>query len=48
MMKYFTIIFDEKVGVIIRLVNNAPVKTQTTISDADITSIQAILAKYVS
>jgi len=46
-MKYFTINFDEKVGVIIRLVNNAPVKIQTTISDEDIASIQALLTKYL-
>lgn len=46
-MKYFTIIFDEKTGVIIRLIDNTPVKNQTIISDSDIAAIQALLTKYI-
>lgn len=46
-MKYFTINFDEKIGVVISLVSNTPIKIQSTISDADIASIQALLNKYI-
>lgn len=45
-MKYFTINFDEKVGVIISVSNGIFTKKQVTISDADVASIQALLTKY--
>ena len=46
-MKYFTINFDEKIGVVISVLNGLFTKKQVTISDSDVAAIQALLTKYI-